>query len=115
MNLARGCSSVVARLCRTCKSLALPSKGRSRREEKDDSQPCWSMCGIPRAESQPLRRRGGKIIMRMTLALHHTKLVASLGNMVYSPSFKSPQDFTSWIQTARVQILTMPHDFEKGD
>lgn len=53
--------------------------------------------------------------MRMNLALHHTKLVASLGNMVYRPSFKSPQDFTFWIQTASVQILTMPHDFEKGD
>ena len=67
------------------------------------------------AESQPLRGWGGKIIMRMKLALLHTKLVASPGNMVYSPSFKGPQDFTFWIQTARVQILTMPHDFEKGD
>lgn len=50
--------------------------------------------------------------MRMKLVLLHTKLVASLGNMVYSPSFKSPQ---VWIQTARVQILTMLHNFEKGD
>lgn len=53
--------------------------------------------------------------MRMKLALLHTKLVASPGNMVYSPSFKCVKDFTFWIQTARVQVLTMPHDFEKGD